>query len=615
VFLPGQREIQSCGRALGATPWAEAIDWVGLHGNLSLPQQSRAIAPARSGRGKLVLATSIAESSLTIAGVRLVIDAGLSRRNRFDPVSGMDALVTVPASLASAEQRAGRAGRLGPGACVRLWSPADQRRRPAHDPPELQEADPLPLALQLAWWGDPCGEQLAWLNPPRPAALAEARQLLRHLDALDGEGRLTRHGRRLAELGLPPRLGHMLLVAERWGAERLASELAVLLSERDPLERAEAGSDLLARLDWLRRQAPGHPLRRLQSQWLQRSGGQPRGQALAGEPDWAARLVAAAYPERVALARQDGRGRYLMRSGRGAVLHPGDPLQGAEALAIAGADGGEQNARIHLAVPMPREHLAELAQAQGSWRSEARWDPAAGRVRCEQRLRLDALVLERRPWPDADGPVVVKALLEGLRTQGIGALSWTAATRQLRHRLQIARRHLGPPWPDCGEEHLSAELETWLGPHLEGCRSLEDLRGLDLSEALWQGLDWSLRPQLERLLPERLPVPTGRLVRIDYSTGEPVLAVKLQELFGAAQGPAVLDGQLPVTLHLLTPAGRPAAITQDLAGFWAGGYREVRRELRGRYPKHPWPDDAANASPTALTKARLAAGRSGRPPH
>jgi ATP-dependent helicase HrpB len=621
VFLPGQREIQRCGRAIDAAPWADGIDWVGLHGNLPLAQQSRAIAPARSGRGQLVLATSIAESSLTIAGVRLVIDAGLSRRTRFDPVSGMDALVTVPASLASAEQRAGRAGRLGPGACVRLWSPAEQRRRPDHDPPELQEADPLPLALQLAWWGDPCGEELSWLDPPRPAALAEARQLLRQLDALDGEGRLSGHGRRLAELGLPPRLGHMLLVAEPWGAEHLASELAVLLSERDPLERAEAGSDLLARLDWLRRQSPGHPLRRLQSQWLQRSRGQTRGQtqdqcsagARAGEPDWTARLVAAAYPERVALARQDGRGRYLMRNGRGAVLPPGDPLQGAEALAIASADGGEQNARIHLAVPMPREHLAELAQAQGSWRSEARWDPVAGRVRCERRLQLDALVLERRPWPDADGPRVVRALLEGLRLKGIGALPWTAATHQLRHRLQIAHRHLGPPWPDAGDEHLTAELETWLGPQLEGCRSLEDLRGIDLNEALWQGLDWSLRSQLDRLLPERLPVPTGRLVRVDYSTGEPVLAVKLQELFGAAEGPAVLCGRLAVTLHLLTPAGRPAAITQDLASFWAGGYREVRRELRGRYPKHPWPEDAANASPTALTKARRAAGGPGRP--
>ncbi|SBO44773.1 ATP-dependent helicase HrpB [Cyanobium sp. NIES-981] len=609
VFLPGQREIQGCARAIGATSWAGSVDWVGLHGNLPLAQQSQAIAPARPGRGKVVLATSIAESSLTIAGVRLVIDAGLSRRNRFDPASGMDGLVTVPASLASADQRAGRAGRLGPGTCVRLWSPADQRRRPAHDTPALQEADPLPLALQLAWWGDPLGEQLAWLDPPRPAALAEARQLLAQLEALDATGTLTAHGRRLAELGLPPRLGHMLLVAKRWGAEDLASELAVLLSERDPLERSEAGGDLLARLDWLRRQPAGHPLRRLQAQWLQRSGERERGPARAvtgpgSDSDWAARLVASAYPERVALARREGRGRYLMRNGRGAVLHPDDPLLGAEALAIASADGGDQNARIQLAVAMEREQLRRLAEEHGCRRAEARWDADAARVRCEQRLQLDALVLETRPWPDAGGAAVIAALLEGLRQKGIGALPWTPPVRQLQHRLQLAHRHLGPPWPDRSDSHLASELDAWLGPHLEGCRSLEDVGKLNLSEALWQGLDWTLRLELERLLPERLPVPTGRLVRIDYSTGEPVLAVKLQELFGAAQGPAVLNGRLPVTLHLLTPAGRPAAITQDLAGFWAGSYREVRRELRGRYPKHPWPEDAANASPTALTHAR-----------
>jgi ATP-dependent helicase HrpB len=614
VFLPGRREISRCGEAISATGWGGAVDWVGLHGDLPLAEQSQAIAAAPPGRGKVVLASSIAESSLTIAGVRLVIDAGLARRNRFDPVSGMDGLITVPASLASAEQRAGRAGRLGPGVCVRLWSPADQRRRPAHDTPELQEADPLPLALQLAWWGDPCGEQLDWLDPPRPAALAEARLLLRQLDALDGAGRLTAHGRRLAELGLPPRLGHMLLVAERWDARELASELAVLLSERDPLPRAEAGSDLLARLDWLRRQRPGHPLRRLQSQWLQRCGDRHRNQpsvaqAPGGEAERAASLVAAAYPERVALARPDGRGRYLMRNGRGAVLHPDDPLQGSEALAIASADGADQNARILLAVPLARAALSLLAEDRGLWRTVARWDVATRRVRSEQRLQLDALVLATRAWPDADAALVREALLEGLRQSGLDALPWTPRNRQLQQRLQLAHRELGPPWPDRSDAQLAATLDTWLAPHLTGCRSLEDVRRLDLTEALWQGLDWCLRPELERLLPEQLPVPSGRLVRIDYSSGEPVLAVKLQELFGAARGPAVLEGRLPVTLHLLTPAGRPAAITQDLAGFWSGSYREVRRELRGRYPKHPWPEDAANAGPTALTKARLAAGR------
>jgi ATP-dependent helicase HrpB len=617
VFLPGQREIRACLGAIQASRWGREVSCTALHGNLPLAAQTRAIAPAGDRNGKVVLATSIAESSLTIAGVTLVIDAGLSRRSRFDPASGMEGLVTVPASLASATQRAGRAGRLGPGRCVRLWSAAEQRRRPGFDPPELLEADPLPVALQLAQWGDPLGSDLAWLDAPPRGPLQEARGLLQRLDALDTSGRLSPHGRQLAALGLHPRLGQLLLLAHRHGQLELGSELAVLLSERDPLDRQQAGCDLMHRLDWLR-EVGSHPQRlrqrQLQGQLLRQvlaACGGAAGPSPAAETINAAMLVALAYPERVALARPGQPGRFLMRSGRGALVHPGDALAGCEALAIASADGEGSEARVLLALPLSQASLRQLAEAAGAlWQRSTCWDREAGRVRCEERLTLDALVLERRPWhgPLAETEVaqVTAALIEGIRDRGLACLPWTATSRQLRQRLALARSLLGTPWPDAGDDALLAGLERWLAPHLDGLSSLEQLQELDLAGALWGDSPWELRGQLDRLLPEALPVPSGRHVSLDYSGEGPVLAVKLQELFGASATPTVLEGRLPVTVHLLTPAGRPAAVTQDLAGFWERGYQEVRRELRGRYPRHPWPEDPRRAEATALTKARLA---------
>lgn len=629
VFLPGMREIEACTRAIDACPWAAALELVALHGNLSLAEQSAAIAPAR-GESKVVLATSIAESSLTIAGVSLVIDSGLSRRNRFDPARSFDGLVTLPASQASAEQRAGRAGRLGPGRCVRLWSPAEQQRRPAHDCPELLEADPLPLALELAQWGDPLGRDLAWIDPPPAAALAEARACLQRLGALDRRdgAPLTDRGRAMARLGLHPRLARLLLWGRERGQAALACELAVLLSERDPLNRREAGCDLLRRLDWLRRQPAQQPLQRLRRQWQRQlealpahpepvpAGGTTATPVPAGnhgsnpmpEDLAAALLVAAAFPERLALSRPDQPGRYLLRSGSGAELPADDPLSGHRALAVASLDGAGANARIQLALPLPEPSLLELAAEEGEERLSARWDAQGQRVRCERSVRLGALVVERRPWPEADSTAVRQALLTGLRQHGLACLPWTAANRQLQHRLTLAHQRRGAPWPDRSDGQLLAALDHWLGPWLEGITNLADLQQhLDLEAALWGDLPWPARQELERLLPSQLPVPSGRLVHLDYSSGAPVLAVKLQELFGCGETPTVLEGSLPVTLHLLTPAGRPAAITQDLAGFWGGAYREVRRDLRGRYPKHPWPEDGATAQATGLTKARLAA--------
>ena len=626
VFLPGTGELETARRAIEDTAWGQELEVALLHGQLPLAAQGRAIAAPEGAGGKVVLATSVAESSLTIAAVTVVIDSGLSRRSRFDPATGMDGLVTQPASQASAEQRSGRAGRLGPGRCLRLWSPAEQQRRPAFDPPELLEVDPLPIALQLAEWGETEDDSLPWLTAPPRRPLVEARDLLLQLGAVDGQGRITGHGRAMARLGLHPRLAHMLLRAKERGWESLATAMAVLLSERDPLDRREAGSDLMRRLDWLRR-SPGPegsgrgagraPWTNLQTQLLRqlREGRKaaapvaaPAAIASGGGSDdvRAAQLLAWAYPERLALGRGRGDGRFLMRGGRGAVLPPGDPLAAAEALAIASVDGQGQEARVRLAVALSRSGLEELVAEEIEEETEARWDGTDQRVRCERLRRSGALVLERRPWPDASGELVERALLEGLERLGLEGLPWCHNSLQLQQRLMLAHRHLGTPWPDRSPERLQQDPEAWLGPHLDGLRSLQDLQQLDLSEILWGDLDWALRRELDRLLPLSQPVPSGRRVPLDYGSGTPVLAVKLQEMFGCLEGPKVLDGRLAVRVELLSPAGRPAAVTSDLAGFWSQGYAEVRRELRGRYPRHPWPEDPRQGVASARTKAALA---------
>ncbi|MFZ9849512.1 MAG: ATP-dependent helicase HrpB [Vulcanococcus sp.] len=620
VFLPGQRQIQQCQEAIASTGWGEALELCPLHGNLPLAAQGRAIQRASGPAGKVVLATSIAESSLTIEGVTLVLDGGLSRRSRFDPATGMDSLVTLPASLASAEQRAGRAGRLGPGRCIRLWSAAEQQRRPAFDPPELLEADPAPLVLQLAQWGAGLGETLPWLVPPPRSSLLEGQALLRQLGALDAQGTLSAAGRAMAGLGVHPRLARLLLQARTLGAPALGCALAALLSERDPLQASGAGCDLMRRLDWLRSGPSRDPrrqqLRQLQQQLQRQLADCPVEPAAAtdsptslaaADQALAAELVACAYPERVALARSGSGGRFLTRGGRGAELPPGDPLQSCEALAIAAVDGAGSDCRVQLALPLARASLEALAAAAGEPESLVTWDSREQRVRSERQLRLGALVLERRPWPDAPDAALLGALLEGLQSLGLEVLPWDTASRQLQQRLCLAHQHLGAPWPDRCDAALSATPMAWLADQLPGLRSRADLQRLDLQEALWSGLPWECRRELEQWLPQTLAIPSGRQARLDYSSGEPVLAVKLQELFGAAATPTVLQGRLPVTVQLLSPAGRPAAITRDLAGFWSGAYREVRRELRGRYPRHPWPEDPANATATALTNRRLQA--------
>jgi ATP-dependent helicase HrpB len=628
VFLPGQREIQQALRAIEATGWGQRAELHALHGGLSLAAQSRAIGASQRLGGKVVLTTSIAESSLTIEGVRLVVDSGLSRRSRFDPRTGMDGLITLPASLASAEQRRGRAGRLGPGRCVRLWSAAEQRQRPAYDLPELLEADPVPLVLQLARWGAGLGETLPWLDPPPQAALRQGLEVLTQLGAVDRQGILTAHGRAMAQLGLHPRLAHMLLEGQRLGRTQLACELATLLNERDPLAGQGAGTDLMARLDWLRQDGPDprrgtiRQLCRQLHQQLQSNRGPGGAEASAttlpsaivsclAEAETAALLLSCAYPERIALARLEGQGRFLMRSGRGAQLPAHDPLAGQSVLAVAAVDDSGSDVRILQALPLNRRILEALQAEQGCQLPQVNWQPAERRVRAVIERRLGALVLERRPWDDPPEAAVLAALLEGIRSLGLEVLPWSRDSRELQYRLTLAHTRRGEPWPDRSEPALERDLEQWLGDQLLGLRALDELRQLDLKEGLWSGLPWEQRQELERLLPSQIILPTGRWARLEYGSGEPVLAVKLQELFGLSEGPSVLEGELPVSLHLLSPARRPVQITKDLGGFWRGSYAQVRRELRGRYPRHPWPEDPAQAVPTAATSRAQARGTQG----
>ena len=455
------------------------------------------------------------------------------------------------------------------------------------------EADPAPLVLQLAQWGSGLGDALPWLEAPPRAHLLEGQELLRQLGALDANGTLTNHGRQMAALGVHPRLAHLLLRARELGAVELGCSLAALLGERDPLRQDEAGCDLMRRLDWLRsasRDPRRQQIRQLKQQ-LERQLAATETAAATTQPSIgssdehaiAAELLAHAYPERVAVERTPGSGRYLTRSGRGALLHPSDPLLGSPALAIAAADAGNSDARIQLALVLPSASLSALAEASGHEQEQVSWDRQQQRIRAERELRLGALVLERRPWPDAPPAALRAALLEGLAELGIDALPWDRPSRQLQQRLGLAHQHLGAPFPDRSDAALAADPELWLADQLDGIRSRTDLHNLNLQEGLWSGLPWELRGQLEQLLPTTLAIPSGRQASIDYSSGEPVLAVKLQELFGAATTPTVLDGRLPITVHLLSPAGRPAAITQDLAGFWRGAYREVRKELRGQH--------------------------------
>jgi ATP-dependent helicase HrpB len=620
VFLAGAPEIRRVEANLRDGELPPGTRVLPLYGDLPPDAQDEALAPCPAGQRKVVLATTIAETSLTIEGVRIVVDAGLARRQRFDPASGMSRLETLPISLASAEQRRGRAGRLAPGVCYRVYTEAAERQLAAATAPEVLEADLAPLALDLAVWGTDAAA-LAWLDPPPAPHLAQARELLTGLGALDADGRVTDGGRRMTRLGLHPRLAHMLLAARGREATQLACELAALLGERD-LARTRPGerdADLGKRIELLHgRSVAGleanrgavERVRRLATLW-QRTLGSARDGArpAAGGVDFAdaGLLLAFAYPDRIGRRRGDG-GRYLLSNGRGAAFTGPDALSNQEFIVVAELDGGAREARIYLAAPLARGALLEHLGRRIVDRERVEWDRREAAVVARRERLLGAVVIEEQALARPSPALQVTAMLEGVRDLGLAALPWNGAARSLQTRVSFLRRVLAPAdaerWPDFSDETLAATLDDWLAPYLDGITRRDHLARLDLTAILRGRLDHATQQALERLAPAHLVAPSGSRTPIDYAAEPPRIAARLQEMFGLTSTPTVAGGRVALAVELLSPAGRPVQVTRDLASFWARGYAEVRKELKGRYPKHYWPDDPLQAEPTARVRPR-----------
>lgn len=622
VFLPGQAEIRRVQAALQDSLAGRAgILLCPLHGELDLAAQRAAIEPAPAGMRKVVLATNIAETSLTIDGVRVVVDAGLERVPRFDPASGMTRLDTQRISRASATQRAGRAGRLQPGVCYRLWSQGQHEQLAAHGSAEILQADLAGLALQLARWGVDDVNELVWLDPPPAAALTQARELLQRLGALQPRGKgwaLTAHGQAMATLPAHPRLAHLLLRGQRLGLGALAADLAALLSERDILRGA--GADLHSRLALLAgesRAARGSQggvqrARQLARQFrslLPGAVGQPV--ADPEHPRWLGCLLAFAYPDRIARQRRAGAADYRLANGRAAQFGEPDALMKHEWLVVAdlGSRQGQREERIYLAADL------DPALFDGPLAEQVRavelldWDEREGVLRAERQRKVGELVLASEALAGLDEATRSRALLALVRRKGLELLPWTPELRQWQARVLLLR-HLdlasqeASEWPDVSDAALLATLEDWLLPYLGKVSRLSHFAALDLAAILAGLLPWPLPQRLDELAPKALAVPSGSKIRLDYSEQPPVLAVRLQELFGLAATPRIAGGRLGVKLHLLSPAQRPVQVTQDLASFWANTYAEVKKDLKGRYPKHYWPDDPLIAEPTARARPR-----------
>ena len=617
VFLPGQAEIRRVNQQLADALGSRSdILLCPLHGELDLAAQRAAIEPASKGLRKVVLATNIAETSLTIDGVRVVIDAGLARVPRFDPGSGMTRLDTQRISRASATQRAGRAGRLEPGVCYRLWSEDQHAQLAAYGSAEILQADLAGLALQLARWGV-TPEQLIWLDVPPSASYAQARQLLERLGALRGE-KLTPHGEAMAELPAHPRIAHLLIRGQDLGLADMACDVAALLGERDILRGA--GADVHSRLALLSgesRAARGgqggvQRAKQLARQYRSNLRGKPT-QPVADpdHPRWLGALLALAYPDRVAQQRKPGGAEYRLANGRAALFSEVDGLMKQPWLVIAdlGSRQGQREERIYLAAEFDPALLDGVLSEQVNVVDQLDWDEREGVLRAERQRKVGELVLSREPLTGLDEAARTQALVNLVRRKGLELLPWTPELRQWQARVALLREleiqaQGQSEWPDVSDTALVAGLEDWLAPYLGRVSRLSHFANLDLSSIVHNLLKWPLPQRLDELAPHHIKVPSGSSVRLDYSEYPPILAVRLQELFGLADTPRIAGGRQVVKLHLLSPARRPVQVTQDLANFWRSTYAEVKKDLKGRYPKHYWPDDPLVAEATARIKPR-----------
>ena len=646
VFLPGYGEIRRTEERLQGIIGDGAVQVHALHGSLQREEQDRAIQPASNGVRKIVLATSIAETSLTIEGVRIVIDSGLSRVPRYSPRSGMTRLETVRVARASADQRRGRAGRLGPGRCYRLWNQAEDAALLQHISPEILEADLVPLALELARWGAH-PDELRWLTSPPSGAYQAACELLRELDALDGEGVLTPHGELMSGLPVHPRLAHLILCAKEKALTELACLLASLLEERDILrgDRARRDPDIALRVEVLRRfkeegyrslpndadrnavkrvmEGAGRLLRvargleqtsstsLVDDVWSKQSNNNQERDSQKWDDQDIGLLLGLAWPDRIAGCRKgdiNHKGEetaYNLSNGRRARLPATGPLSNEDFLVVPSIGGSRSEGVIELAAPI------SLAMLRAEFSHHIRqtdvvvWHGPERGVTAEREELLGALVIGNAKLHNPDDEAVIRATLEGIKERGLTVLPWTPDLRELCQRVTCLHRRHNPAWPLMSEETLLASVDEWLLPALQARTGRNRLKGLDLKSALLGLLNWEQVRDIDTLAPERLEVPSGSKIRLDYSNpDEPVLAVRLQEMFGATDTPRIAGGRIPITLHLLSPARRPVQVTQDLAGFWERTYAEVRKELKGRYPKHYWPDDPHQAEPTRRTRPR-----------
>lgn len=611
AFLPGEREIKQTQRLLEDTYKGRPNLLIyPLYGALKSEDQDRAIAPPPEGHRKIVLATTIAETSLTIEGVRVVVDCGLKRVPRFDSARGFSKLETVRISKASAEQRSGRAGRLSEGHCYRLWPEAEMQALSQRDTPEILEADLAPFVLEMAQWGVSDIHDLSFLDYPSDANLQTARELLRQIRAIDDDGRLTRHGRAVMSLSLHPRLAHMVLCANesdpRDGA--LACQIAAILQENMQIKGAQR-ADIRDRLSALEESKPPRNVTAGVFYRTRQTVKDLKKRLKIGDvvatPVWeAGRILALAYPERIAKQRQPGQPAYLMSNAKGATLRDDDPLQTETFLSIAELGGTQAQPVIFSAAPISQNEIETLFESDFEEVDQIAWHSKKQSVEAKHQTRYGAVVLKSVQLKNVTAEQLQEALCDGIRKTGLQVLPWTKEATNLKQRILFLNRL--DDWPDMTEQGLLDQLEDWLGPYLNGLNKLEQLKTLNLEEILLATLDWNQQQDLNRLAPTHYTVPSGSHIRLDYSNLEkPVLAVKLQEMFGEPQTPYINNGQTALQIHLLSPAGRALQVTDDLTSFWKNAYDSVKKEMRGRYPKHPWPDNPLQAVATRKTKRHL----------